>query len=411
MGEMVVAIDIGTSKICAICGQLNKAGQLEILAKSVVPCNGVKKGLIVDIDAVANAISDTLRQVETVAGLKIGSAYINVMGLHVDVYTNSCAITNTNEGHEILKRDIDRLIYEVRNVEIPEDAQIIDIIPRQFIIDGYGGIVEPVGMIGMNLELEADIVTGKITSISNIIRCIENSGIKIDGLVISGQALSEMTLTPEEMDMGVVLIDIGGSVTDVSVFRYGKLCFYDSILVGGDHITNDISIGMKTAYGEAEKIKKEYEICLTSLIKKDQLVVINDLNDNDKKKVRISEVVDIIEARVYEIFTLCLELLNENGIEFDFGAGVVLTGGGIAYFDGNKQIANEVFQMPVKVYPPRMYGSHKVETLLAEGIIKHIYKTGKGTKFGSDVQVIKGRDIEPANSIFHKIVTLLKRIF
>jgi cell division protein FtsA len=266
-------------------------------------------------------------------------------------------------------------------------------------------------MIGATIELEADIVTGKITSISNLIRCIETAGIKIDGLVVSAQALSEVMLSPEEMDMGVILLDVGGSLTDLAVFKNGKLHFYDSLLVGGDHITNDISIGMKMSYNEAEKVKKEYELALVSLIKNDQEFLFNDINDNTRKAVRISEIVEIIEARVYEIFSLCKSSLEENGIAFDFGAGVVLTGSGIVYFDGNKQIANDVFGMPVKVYPARAHSSQRVETALAEGIVKHVFKTSKGMRFGSEVLLIKNREIMSDGSIISRIIAFLKHIF
>ena len=411
MGELVVAVDIGTSKVCALCGQINKAGFVEALAKASAPCTGMKKGVIVDIDNVARAIIDALRQVETAAGAKIGSAYINVMGLHVDVVANRTATIVSGDSREITKNDVDKLLYAVRNVEIPADTQIIDVIPRQFIIDGYTGITEPIGMIGTNLELVADIVTGKITSITNIIKCIESAGIKIDGLVISGQALSEIILSPEEMEMGVILIDVGGSVTDVSVFKNGRLSFYESILVGGDHITNDISIGIKIPYAEAERIKKEYDLALTALIRNDQELYLNDINDNTRKLVYISEIVEVIEARVYEIMTMCHDLLNDNRIEFGFGAGVVLTGGGIAYFDGNRQLANAVFGMPVKVYPERNYKSQRIESALAEGIVKHVARMGKGTRYGSDVQLTKSRKQGESANVIGRLAQMLKKIF
>jgi len=399
VGELVVAIDIGTSKVCALCGQINKSNQVETLAKAVSPCSGMKKGNIVDIESVARAITDALRQIETTAGAKIGSAYINVMGLHVDVFTNRTAAVVSGENREITKNDVERLMYSVRNVAIAGDAQIIDVIPRQFIIDGYSGIIEPIGMIGANIELEADIVTGNITSITNIIKCIESAGIKIDGLVISCQALSEVILSPEEMELGVILIDVGGSVTDISVYKNGWLHFYESVLIGGDHITNDISVGMKIPYADAERIKKDQEL------------YVNDINNNIRKRVFISEIIEVIEARAYEIMAMCRDVLNENKIEFNFGAGVVLTGGGIAYFDGNKQIANEVFNLPVKVYPEKNYKSQRVEFILSEGIVKHVVKMGKGARYGSDVIMSKSREPGSGVNIFKRIIDLLKRIF
>ena len=411
MNELVVAIDIGTSKICVLCGQINKAGQMDTLARSVVPCYGARKGLISDIDDVAGAIVDGIRQIETLAGLRVGSAYINVMGLHVDVVTNRSRAIITNDDREIHRKDVERLMYQVRDVVIPHDSQIIDIIPRQFFIDGYGGITEPVGMVGSSLELEADIVTGKISSISNIIRCIEKAGLKIDGLVISGQALSEIVLTREEREMGVIVIDVGGTVTDVSVFKGGRLCFYESLLVGGDTVTNDISYIMRVTQAEADKLKKDYELALASLIHADQAVFLTDIKENIKKRVNISEIVEVIEARVSEIIEMSRDLLKLNGIALDFSAGVVLTGGGVAYFDGVKQIANDVFGLPVKVYPARAFGGHRIECVLAEGIVRHVARTGKGTRYGSDVQVQKGRGAEKEDGLGKKIVDLLKRIF
>lgn len=411
MRELVVAIDIGTSKICALCGQINKSGQVDTLAKAIVPCSGMRKGLIADIDSVSRAISDALRKLENDAGAKIGSSYINVMGLHVDVITNRTGTAVSGDNREISRNDVERLLYSVRNVNIPMDAQIIDVIPRQFIIDGYNGITEPVGMIGSNIELEADIITGKIASITNIIKCIENAGVKIDGLVISGQALSEVILSPEEMDMGVILLDIGGSITDISVFKNGRLFFYESIPVGGEHISNDISIGMKIPYADAERLKKEYELALPSLIGKNMELFLNDINDNVRKRVYVSEIIEIIEARVREILTICRDLLYDNRVEFNFGAGVVLTGGGVAYLDGTKQIANDVFRLPVKVFPERNLKNQKTETLLAEGIVKHVARMGKGMRYGSEVQLAKKREPGSGSNAFGKMIELLKRIF
>ena len=411
MGELVAAIDIGTSKVCALCGQINKAGYVETLARASVPCFGVRKGLIVDIEGVAAAISGAVRQVETAAGARIASAYVNVMGLHVDVFANRASTAVAGENREISRSDVERLMYSIRNIEIPGGAQIIDVIPRQFIIDGYNGITEPLGMIGANVELEADVVVGRITSIANIVKCVEASGFKIDGLVISGQALSEIILSREEMEMGVILIDVGGGATDISVFKDGRMFLYESLLVGGEHITNDISIALKIPYADAERIKKEYNLALTSLIRKDQELYLNDINDNSRKRVYISEVVEVIEARMYEIMSMCRQVLIANRVEFNFGAGVVLTGGGAAFFDGNRQIANAVFGLPVRAYPDRSYKNQGAESTLAEGIVKHVARMGKGARYGSDVQLLKSREPGAGPNIFVKFIDLLRRLF
>jgi len=411
LGELVVAIDIGTTKVCALCGRLNKAGQLEALGRSVVPCAGMRKGQIADMDAVTGALVEALTQVEAAAGVKIESAYISLMGMNADVIANRYAVPISGAGREVRREDVDALNYGVRNVHIPSDSQLIDVIPRQYIIDGYGRIADPVGMVGNRIELEADIVTGKFAAISNIAKCVEAAGLKIDGLVISGEALGEAILSPEEMDMGVILIDVGGTVTDVSVFKNGRLSFYDSIPVGGDHISNDISIAMRIPFAEAEKIKREYELALTSLITKDQEVAISDISEVARKRVYISEIVEVIEARVAEIMGMCRELLSGQAVSLEYGAGVVLTGSGIAYFDGNKQIANEIFGLPVRVYPARVYSNQNMDSTLPEGMVRYVTHTYRGTRYGSLVQFVRGRERGSGGGAFARIVAALKRIF
>ena len=286
-----------------LSGKVNKYSQIEIAGRGTAPCSGLKKGVIVDIDSTAASIRKAVGEAESDANMRIDSAYVNIHGMHVNVVNNKSWMSIN--GREITRDDLDDILRDVRDIDKPEDRQLIDVIPRQFIIDGYDEITDPVGMVGTRLEVDADMLVGKITSVQNIIKSMERAEVKLDGIVAEAFAAAEICLTPDERDIGAVLLDVGGSITDISVFQGKRLVFYDSIPVGGDHITNDIAIGLRISGAEAEKIKRQFELALTSLIKNDQEISVLDINENKKKNVKVSEVVEIIEARVYEIFSLC----------------------------------------------------------------------------------------------------------
>lgn len=227
MGDLVVSIDIGTSKVCTLIGRMSKTGQLEILGKSMVPCTGLKKGMIVDIESTAEAIRAAVAEAEASANMKVVSAYANIIGMHVNVVKNKSSLSIANGNREITSRDVESVLYSVQDVEVSEDREIIDVIPRQFIIDGYDEIIDPVGMVGTRLEVDADIMIGKITSVQNIVKSIQRADIKVDGLVAEAFAAGEVALTPDEKDIGVLMLDVGGGVTDISVFKGKRLVFYE----------------------------------------------------------------------------------------------------------------------------------------------------------------------------------------
>lgn len=414
MDDLIVSIDIGTSKVCTIIGRVNKNSQLDIISRGMSPCNGLKKGVIVDIDSTSASIKSAVEEAESVANMRVGSAYVNIHGMHVSVINNRSWVSISNGNREITRRDIDSVLHSVRDINIPEDRQLIDVIARQYIIDGYDEIADPVGMVGTRLEVDADIVVGKITSVQNIVKSIERAGIQIDGIVAEAFATGEISLTPDERDMGVVLLDVGGGVTDISVYQSNHLVFYDSIPVGGDHITSDIAIGLRIANTEAEKIKRQFELALTSLIKNDQEISVFDINENKKKNVKVSEVVEIIEARVYEIFSLCRNQLARADSLLTSGGSIVLTGAGISYVDGCKQLAQEVFELPVRVVQAgQLQGVSKPEFIASAGIIRYVANKKKGSSLASEVKLKKSgsKSKKSQESIINKIVAFFKEIF
>lgn len=414
MADIVVGIDIGTTKVCTLIGRLKEGNKIETLGRGVAPCSGVKKGVIVDLESTAGSIANSIRQAENMAQLKVESAYINISGAHVDIIKTLNEISISNEDHEVTSHDVERLLFMAGNTEIAQDRQIIDIIPNQYILDGYEEILDPTGMTGVKLALDADVVAGKLTSVQNIVRSIGKSGIKLDGFIVEALATASIALTSDEREIGVILIDIGGGVTDVSIFKRNRLIFYDSIPVGGDHITNDISIGLKIPAHEAEKLKKEYELALTSLINNDQEVSVTDGDTGRKKSVKVSEIVDIIEARVTEIFTLCRDRIADSGIYESLNAGVVLTGGGISYLQGAEQIAGSVFELPAKVANYKAYGITKPEHITSAGIVKHASERGKYSTVKSTTRVQKseadGRKTGNTG-ILGKVFEFFRRLF
>ncbi len=410
MNNLIIGIDIGTTKVSSLIGKVNKLSQIEIVGRGMASCNGLKKGVIVDIDSTADSIRKAVEEAEADANMKIASAYVNIHGMHVNIINNR-GYLNIN-GREISSVDVENILSDVRDIEYPDDRQLIDVIPRQYIIDGYDEITDPVGMVGARLEVDADILVGKITSVQNIIKSMERAGIRIDGIVAEAFATGEICLTADEKDIGVILLDVGGSVTDVSVFQGKRLIFYDSIPVGGDHVTNDIAIGLRISNVEAEKIKRQFELALTSLIKNDQEISVLDINENTKKNVKVSEVVEIIEARVYEVFSLCNNLLTKAGVSIPEEGNAVMTGAGISYVDGCKQLAQEVFQVPIRVVQAgQLQGVSKPEYVATAGIIKYVANVKKGGSAASEVKLKKPTVSSPKMNFINRIISFIKEIF
>lgn len=412
MGDLIVSVDIGTSKVCTLIGRVTRNSQLDVVGRGLAPCTGLKKGIIIDIESTASSVKSSVQEAESEADMKVGSAYVNIHGMHVSVINNKSWLSISNGNREITQHDIDSVLHSVRDIDFPDDRQLIDVIPRQYIIDGYDEIMDPAGMVGTKLEVDADIVVGKITSVQNIVKSIERAGIQIDGIVAEAFATGEISLTQDERDIGVVLLDVGGGLTDISVYQGKRLVFYDSIPVGGDHITSDIAIGLHITNIEAEKIKRQFELALTSLIKNDQEISVFDINENKKKDVRVSEVVEIIEARVYEIFSLCRSQLEKSGSLISPDGGIVLTGAGISYVDGCKQLAQEVFEVPVRVVQAgQLQGVVKPEFIASAGIIRYVANIKKRGSQASEMRQKRYGKQQTKETLFDKIKTLFKEIF
>lgn len=413
VSDIIVGIDIGTSKVSTVIGKVDRALEVEILGRGIAPCTGVKKGIIIDIDATSDSILKSVRMAEAQSEVKVISAYINISGLHINVIKHKNFTNIASSNKEITKEDVQKLIYSAGTIPIADDCEVIDVVPSEFIVDGYDGIIDPVGMKGSILEGDFDVVVGKIISVQNIIRSAEKAGIKVDGLVAEGFVAGECILMPDEKDIGVILVDIGGGTTEVSVFKNQKLVMNECLPVGGDHITNDLSIALKMSYAESERIKKQYQLAATNLIKNDQEISVNDISESFKKNIMVSDAIEVIEARVCEIFSLCQDMIIKN-CPGTYGAGVVLSGNGITTLDGATELASEIFQLPVRIATPKLKDVTSIEYCTAAGIVKFVAKQEKEASTVSRrtiTETSKKRNKVEDENIFKKFIDLIKKLF
>jgi len=379
MNEVVVGIDIGSSKVCTIIGELNKKNQLQVLGVGTAECKGLKKGIIVDIDNTVEAIKSSMDQAERMSAMEIESVFINIAGGHANLIKNRGVIAVSGDDGEIIPEDIERVLQAVRVVNIPLDREIIAVIPQQFIVDGYEHIKDPVGMIGVRLEVEAYVVTAPTTFIQNLSRSIERCDIDVSGIVIDPLASSEVVLNKDEKEIGVALVDVGGEVTDISIFMNNNLVYTRLIPVGGNHITNDISIGLKIPVSEAESLKRQYGVAAVSMIRTVEEIPVNNIGLARTKKVTNMELADIIEARVQEICDLINKELEKSGYKGSVPGGVVITGGGLSFIKGCVESASSIIGLPVRIGAPPYIGVASPVYTTATGIVKYILYSHKSS--------------------------------
>lgn len=410
MSDIIVGIDIGTSKVSTVIGKVDSEGEVQVLGKGLAVCNGVKKGIIIDIDATSASIQNSVRTAEAQSEMKVISAYVNISGLHVNIINHKNITNIVSENKEITKNDVKKLIYSAGAIPIAEDCEIIDVVPTEFILDGYDGIIDPIGMKGSVLEGNFDVVVGKVISVQNIIRSLEKAGIKVDGLVAETFAAGECILMPDEKDMGVIFVDIGGGTTEISVFKNEKLLMNQCLPVGGDHISNDLSIALKMSYAESERVKKQFQLASTNLIKNDQEISVNDISESFKKNVMVSDVIEVIEARVCEIFSLCHDMIDKK-CPGNYGAGVVLSGNGISTLDGAAELANEIFRLPVRVASSKNKGINSLEYCTAAGIIKYIATQEREASTVSRKSIQNSDKKTKEKNYLKKLFDSLKKLF
>lgn len=385
IGDIIVGIDIGTSKVCCCLGQINKFNQVEILNSSSVACDGFKKGKIVSADAVARAIRFGITDIETTQDFIIKSAYVNIVGKYVSIFKTKYSIKLEDKYNGVTQKDIDTIVKNVSNIEIPEGHVIIDIVPSKFITDTKV-TDDPIGIFTDILEAELDVIIADEQIVKNIGTVMQKVGLAIDGIVINGFALKDIVLSEEEKEKGVLLLDIGAGNIDISIFKSNGIIYTDSIPIGGDTITNDISVGLDISYQEADKLKKQYGLASKEYIDNDYSITLTTYSGVEKMKaVKCSELVEIIEARVEEMFTLIKESIDANSLQ-GIIQSCVISGQGINCINKTEKVAERILRTNVRFGNSKTANLIKPECMAAYGIVKYISNIKHSRNIGSRVQ-------------------------
>lgn len=374
MSDYIASIDIGTSKICTIISELDRNGKVQIIGIGKAQCEGIRKGVVVDIESTAKSISESVEQAENMADVEINQVYVNIPGGYTSIIRNKGIIAVSNDNREIGVDDIKRVLNSATIISVPPDRQIVDIVPVQYIVDGYDEISDPTGMFGVRLEADVEIVTASLTTIQNLVKSVNKAGLEVLGIIMEPLATSESVLTKDETELGVLLIDIGAGTTDFSVFKDGNIVYSGLIPAAGNHITNDISIGLRLAVKESEDIKRKYGLAYTGLAKNDNIFEATPIGLNEKIKIPELQLAEIIEARVGEIFEIINNELMKLGLKNEILAGVVITGGGISYLRGVKELGRILFDLPIRVGQPSGLGVKDPVFSASVGMINYSLK-------------------------------------
>ncbi len=347
--RMLVGLDIGTSKVVAIVGEVDVDGNIEVVGLGSCPSRGLKKGVVVNIESTVHSIQRAIEEAELMAGCTIHSVYVGIAGSHIHSM-NSNGIVAVKD-REVTPMDIERVIDAAQAVAIPQDQSILHVLPQEYVVDSQEGIKEPVGMAGVRLEAKVHLVTGSVNAIQNIERCVQRCNLETDDIILEQLASSYSVLTDDERELGVCMVDIGGGTTDIAIFTEGAIRHTAVIPIAGDQVTNDIAMALRTPTQHAEKIKMKYACALTQLAKADETVKVPSVGDRPPRDLSRQALAEVVEPRYDELFTLIQAELRRSGFEDLIAAGIVLTGG-TSKMEGVVELAEEIFHMPVRLARP-----------------------------------------------------------
>lgn len=367
----IVGLDVGSSNVTVIVGELGLDGRIQVVGFGSVDSAGIRKGSVIDIENTVRSIEAAIEKAEQMSGRPIDGGYVGITGVTISSLNNRGVVAVASPDQEIEQEDVDRVLQAARVIALPHDRMIVHIIPRQYIVDGNDSILDPVGMVGSRLEVETHIVTITNSAVQNLLKCCERAGFHPQELVLNAYASGEAVLVPAEKELGVVLVDIGGGTTDIALFEEGTLWYTAVLPVGGDYITSDLAVGLRTPLTQAEALKKEFGGTLPELTSDSELVEVPSVGGRDTFRVSKKMVASIIEPRVQEILGLIKNKLDSSGYTGLLPGGVVLTGG-TALTEGIAELAADILQKPVRVGYPEEVGG------FADVIHSPVYATGVG---------------------------------
>lgn len=389
----VVGLDIGTTKICCIIGERTSDG-IDIIGIGSHPSKGLRKGVVVNIESTVSSIKKAVEEAELMAGCDVTSVFAGIAGGHIKGINSHGVVAIKDK--EVKATDVDRVIDAAQAVSIPIDREVIHVIPQQFIVDEQDGVHDPVGMSGVRLEAKVHIVTGAVTSAQNIIKCCNRAGLNVDDIILQQLASSEAVLSFDEKELGVVLVDIGGGTTDIALFSSGSLVYTSVLTLGGNHLTNDVAVGLRTPAHEAEKIKQRYGCSMAGMVHKDETIEVPSVGGRNPRILSRQILAEIVEPRMEEIFNLVHQEIARSGYEDMVAAGIVLTGG-TSIMEGMSELAEQVFNLPVRKGVPTRVGG------LVDVMRSPIYSTGVGLVLAGSASMENSRFKVRDRNVYTKV--------
>jgi len=399
--NLIIGLDIGTTKICAVVGELSSEG-VDIVGIGTHPSVGLRKGVVVNIESTVNSIKKAVEEAELMAGCEIRSVYAGIAGGHIKAFNSHGVIAV--KTREVTKSDIERVIDAAKAIAIPLDREVIHVLPQEFIVDDQDGIQDPLGISGVRLEVKVHIITGAVTSAQNIIRCANKSGLDVSDIVLESIASSETVLTSEEKELGVALVDFGGGTTDLAIFSNNCIKHTAVLALGGNNLTNDIAIGLRTPHQAAERIKKIHGCCLTSMINKDETIEVPSVGGRKPRILSRQILGEILEPRVEEIFSLVNREIIKSGFGDTLASGVVITGGA-SLLEGIPELAEQIFNLPSRRGYPQGFGG------IMDVVNSPMYATAVGLVLYGTKSVPKKKFRIRDQNIFYRVMERMRKWF
>ncbi len=396
--DIVTGLDIGTTKVCAIVGERNQDGEIEIIGVGEKPSHGLRQGIVVNVEETVNSISGAAEEAELMAGVDISSAYVGIAGGHIQSQNSRGVIATEQENREITERDVHRVIEAAEALSIPPDRELIHTLPQEFYVDEQDHIKDPVGMTGVRLEADVHIVTASLPSVQNIVKSVFDAGLEVEDIVLEPLASSYAVLDEDEKELGVCLVDIGGGTSDLAIFARGYICDTDVISIGGEHVTQDVMKGLRTSSQDAEMIKINHGCAVPSMIDENETIEVPSVGGRDPRQRSRRQLCEIIEPRMEEIFQFIEMALKDSGYMEQVIAGMVVTGGASG-LKGTQELAEDVVDMPVRIGEPWGIAG------LIDVVNNPKYSTGVGlVKYGFEQQNMEQNyHFSPDGNLFQQL--------
>jgi len=401
--DCVVGLDIGTTKVCTVVAEIEEPGRISIVGVGNSLSNGIRKGVVIDIDSAAQAIVDSVEKARAMSGYEIHRVVVGVTGEHVASLNSRGVIAITHANREITQDDVERVQDQSRVIVLPPDREIIHAIPRSYSIDGQNGIRYPVGMSGTRLEVETHIVTGAVTFLQNVAKCVHKAGLTIEATVLEPIATAESVLLQDEKNLGVCIADIGGGTTDIAIFVDGDIYYSSAIPVGGNHVTHDISVGLRASFAESERVKREQAAATAEVMDPDVLFEVLSLGAGEPRLLPRRILAEIVEPRMHELLLMVRQEILKSGYYNMLPAGIVLSGGGSQLL-GSAELCREVTGMPTRLGSPRDIGG------ISDDLRSPIYATAIGLVQYGARHYHQGRSLPSENTLLGKFHRFFARI-